>query len=133
MNLAEKLIRIDKEKISEKETKKIKSKRLSRILGEDTEITIQELSGKRFNDLYQMAIDKNGNTIFSKTYDVNLTICVEGIIEPNLKDQNLMDHFGASTPKELVEIIFDAESGYISDEITKLTGMSNDSEKELKN
>ena len=38
MNLVEKLIRIDKEKFQEKETKSIKSRRLSKIMGEDTEI-----------------------------------------------------------------------------------------------
>lgn len=133
MNLVEKLIRIDKEKANEKETKKIKSRKLSRLLGEDTEITIQELSGKRFNDLIAMCVDKNGKKDWHKINDMNLMFCVEGIIEPSMKDASLMEHFGAKTPKDLVEILFDAESASISDEISALSGFTKDAEEEVKN
>ena len=51
MNLIDKLLCVDKAKIEEKETKKIKSKKLERLVGENAEITIRELSGKRYNSL----------------------------------------------------------------------------------
>lgn len=51
MNLIEKLLSVDKAKVTEKETKKIKSKKLAKLVGEDAEITIRELSGKRYNAL----------------------------------------------------------------------------------
>lgn len=54
MNLIEKLIRVDKETVEKKETKKIRSARLTKLLGEETEITIQEVSGRKHNDIMQM-------------------------------------------------------------------------------
>ncbi len=93
MNLVEKLIRIDKEKFQEKETKSIKSRRLSKIMGEDTEIKIQELSGKRLNDLTQMIMNKNGKKDFSKMQDMNLMYCVYGVVEPNLRDSGIVRAF----------------------------------------
>lgn len=133
MNLIEKLIRIDKEKAQERETKTIKSVRLSRILGEDAEIKITELSGKRLSSLSAMMTDKNGNKDFGKVQDVNLMYCVYGVVEPDLRDARLLEHFGAKTPKDLAEILFDAEAGAIAGEIVSLSGLSDDAEDEVKN
>lgn len=133
MNLVEKLIRIDKDKAREKETKKIKSRKLSKLLGESAEITIQELSGKKYNDIIGFCVDKNGNKDWSKINDMNLMFCVEGIVDPPLKDQSLIEHFGVKTPKDLAEILFDAESASIADEISNLSGFTKDAEEEVKN
>lgn len=133
MNVIEKLIRIDKEKILEKETKKIKSARLSKILGEDTEITIRELGGRILNDIAGIVVNDEGKRDFSKNYDMNLMYCVEGIVEPNLKDPVLMEHFGAKTPKDLAAILFDNEVSRIADEIYELSKMGKNVEKEVKN
>lgn len=133
MNLIEKLIRTDKDKAYKREEKKIKSARLSRILGEDTEITIRELSGRKINDLSVMAVDKKGNIDQSKLLNVNLMYCVEGIVEPSLKDAALMEHFGAKTPKDLAEILFGIEANMIADEIAMLSGIGEGSEEEVKN
>lgn len=132
MNLIEKLIRVDKETVGKRETKKIKSKRLTKMLGEDTEITIQEISGRKSNDIMQMMFDSKGNKKMSALYDTNLMICVNGIIEPNLKDQTLMEHFGAATPKDLVAILFDSEAASIADSIVDLSGLKT-KEEDVKN
>lgn len=73
MNLIDKLLCVDKAKTEEKETKKIKSKKLERLVGENAEITIRELSGKRYNSLQAMLYDKNGNRDMAAVYDFNLT------------------------------------------------------------
>lgn len=132
MNLIEKLIRVDKETAGKRETKKIKSKRLTKMLGEDTEITIQEISGRKSNDIMQMMFDSKGNKKMSALYDTNLMICVNGIIEPNLKDQTLMEHFGTATPKDLVAILFDSEASSIADSIVDLSGLKT-KEEDVKN
>ena len=132
MNLIEKLIRVDKETAGKRETKKIKSKRLTKMLGEDTEITIQEISGRKSDDIMQMMFDSKGNKKMSALYDTNLMICVNGIIEPNLKDQTLMEHFGAATPKDLVAILFDSEASSIADSIVDLSGLKT-KEEDVKN
>ena len=133
MNLVEQLIRIDTKKASERETKQIVSSRLSKLMGEETKITITELSGKRLNDLAQIILDKNGNKNMSKVYDMNLMYCVNGIVDPSMKDERLMEHFGAKTPKDLVEILFQAEAGKIAGEIAALTGATPEAEEEVKN
>lgn len=133
MNLIEKLIRVDKCKATERETKTIKSDRLSKLLGADTEITIQELSGRKLNDLTQIIVDKNGKKDFSRMYDLNLLYCVEGVVEPDLRDSRLMEHFGAKTPKDLAAVLFDSEAGKIAGEIVALSGMGQKSEDEVKN
>lgn len=133
MNLIEKLLRVDKEKATEKETKKIKSKRLAKLVGDDAEITIRELSGKRYNDLQAMLFDKKGNRNVNATYDFNLMCCVYGVVDPCLTDKDLMEHFGAVTPKDLAAILFGMESGNIATEIIGLSGLGTDSEDEVKN
>lgn len=133
MNLIEKLIRIDKETLLKKETKTVKSSRLSRIVGGEANIVVKELSGRKLNDISAMMVDKDGNKDFSKLADVNLMYCVEGVVEPNLRDTNLMEHFGVKTPKDLAEILFDAEAGKIAGEIISLSGLSDDAEKDVKN
>lgn len=133
MNLIEKLIRIDKETLLKKETKTVKSARLSKIVGEEANIVIKELSGRKLNDISAMMVDKDGNKDFSRLADINLMYCVEGVVEPNLRDTNLMEHFGVKTPKDLAEILFDAEAGKIAGEIISLSGLSDDAEKDVKN
>ena len=133
MNLIEKLIHTDKDKAFKREEKKIKSVRLSRILGEDVEITIRELSGRKVNDIMGIVVNKNGKRDFAKNYDMNLMYCVEGIVEPNMKDPALMEHFGAKTPKELASILFNNEVSNIADEIYTLSGMGKDNEELIKN
>lgn len=133
MNLVDKLMQIDKEEAAKKETKEIKCKRLSKLIGEDVTITIQSLSGHKINDIMGMAVDKSGNKIFSKAYDVNLMYCVEGITCPSLKDNALMEHFGASTPKDLATILLGVEANAIADEILGISGFDDDTEDEVKN
>lgn len=133
MNLIEKLIRIDKETLLKKETKTMKSARLSKIVGEEANIVIKELSGRKLNDISAMMVDKDGNKDFSRLADINLMYCVEGVVEPNLRDTNLMEHFGVKTPKDLAEVLFDAEAGKIAGEIISLSGLSDDAEKDVKN
>lgn len=133
MNLIDKLLCVDKAKIEEKETKKIKSKKLERLVGENVEITIRELSGKRYNSLQAMLYDKNGNRDMTAVYDFNLMCCVYGIVEPDLKNEKLMEHFGASTPKDLAAALFGVESGPIASKIVELSGLGENAEEEVKN
>lgn len=133
MNLIEKLILIDKERAQERKTKKLKSARLSKLIGEETEITIKELSGKRLNDLTQIIINEDGKKDFGRMYDLNLMYCVEGVAEPNLKDSRLLEHFGVKTPKDLAAMLFEAEAGKIAGEIVSLSGIGEGAEEEVKN
>lgn len=133
MTIIEQLLQVDKGKTEELKTKKIKSKRLSQFLGKDTEVTIRQIPGRRMNDINQVIFDENGNKDMEKAYDLNILYCTEGIVEPSMKSEDLMKHFGAATPDDLAEKLFDAEAATIAAEIIKLSGLSDGAEKKAKN
>lgn len=132
MTIIEKLIAADKNKNMKKE-KKIKSQKLTELLGEETFITIRALSGRKINNLNQMMTDKKGNVDVSKAFDANLMYCVEGIVEPSMKDKNLMEAYGMATPKDLAERLFDVEASSIAGKIIELSGLEKDVEEDVKN
>lgn len=135
MNLVEKLLLADKGKIEEIEKKEMKSRRLSIILGEETKIKIQALDSEEFIALTGSAADSNGNYDYSKGYDVNAKLVAAGMIEPNLKNEELLKHLGAVTPAEAAKKLFKGEINKISLEIAKLSGFSDEEEtdNEIKN
>ena len=106
MSLVDKLMAIDKGKFAEGQTGELQAKRLSEILGEPVVIKVKALSGDQYTDITTRLVDKRGNADFSKSYDVNALLVVEGVVEPSLKDKDLQAHFGAATPKELAKLLF---------------------------
>ncbi|MSS63182.1 phage tail assembly chaperone [Velocimicrobium porci] len=136
MNLVEKLLQADVKKAEELEQKTIKSKRLAKILGESdpVEITIQEIPARRMNNLLGEQIDKKGNFDIDKAFDVKALTIVEGLVNPSLKDENMLKHFGCATPKELAIKLFGKEMNMISDEIYNLSSEDNEEmEETIKN
>lgn len=142
MNLVERLIKADAKKADELETRVIYSKKLAKILGEERPVpcTIQEIIPKRYKDIMAMAVDKRGNFDASKGFDAEAILLTESVIDPNVKDEKLLQHFGCATPKELVIKLFGNEASAISDEVVDLcTGKSEtqrekeEKEVELKN
>lgn len=133
MSLLDKLIKVDKTTLPMEE-KKVKSERLKKWLGTDAdvEITLRQIPARRLNDIIGITLDKNGRRDMSKNYDMNLMICVEGIVDPPVKERELMDHFGASTPKELCEKLFDTEANILAQEISELSSLK-EKEEDVKN
>ena len=66
-------------------------------------------------------------------HDTQLLIVLDGVKEPNLKDERLVEHFGVATPKELAELLFDGEIADISDAITDFDVEDGDEEALVKN
>jgi hypothetical protein len=58
------------------------------------------------SELQAMMFDKKGRQDLSQARTVSKLIVLEGVIEPNLKDDSLQKHFGAATPKDLIDILF---------------------------
>lgn len=133
MSLLDKLMKVDKTTLPLEE-KKYPSERLKKLLGTDAQvdITLRQIPARRMNDLINMAYDKKGNRDMSKNYDMNLMFCVEGIVDPSMKDPELMAKFGASTPKELCERIFDVEANLIAQEISAMSSLQ-ETEDDVKN
>lgn len=137
MNLVEKLLRTDAKKAEELSEAVVLSKKLGKLLGEESaEVRIREIPAKRINDLMAMQIDSKGNFDFKKSFDVKALTVAEALVEPDLKNKELQEHFGCSTSKDLAIKIFGNELTSISDEVAKLSGMEEEIEKideEVKN
>ena len=133
MNLVEQLLQADVKRAEELETKVIKSKRLAKILGleEAVEIKISEIPARRFGELCTKPYNKNGDFESDKMFDAKALICAEGLVDPNMKDKKLQEHFGCRNPKDLVIKLFGNEITDIHLAIDKLCGGSKEEKEEL--
>ena len=111
MNLVDQLLKADAKKVNDLETGVYKSKKLAKVLGQDeaVEITVREIPSRRLNELVAFQLDKKGDVDFSKTYDTKLMVCLEGIVEPSMRNKDLQEHFGAKTGTDLIEKLFGSE------------------------
>ena len=134
MNNIDLLMGLDTEKATEVPTKELKIKRLSELTGADFVVKVKALSAKRFTELVSDIKSKDGAVDLSKAYDANVKIATAGLVDPSLKDKDLQEHFGVSTPGQLIEKIFNgAEIGAIADAVTAISGFGGDVIEEVKN
>lgn len=140
MNLVEQLLKADSKKADELETGVFKSHKLAKILGveaETVDVQIREIKSRRVNDIVSYQIDKKGNFDYSKSYDAKIMMCIEGVMDPDLKDKDLQKHFGVDNAKDLCEKLFGNEINALSDEISRISGVAEadgeDTEDEVKN
>lgn len=136
MNLAEKLLQADANKAKEKKKCTYRSCKLGHILGvKSVEIEITELSGRRISEIIGTSVNRNGEVDFTKSYDANLMMCVEGITSPSLRDKDLQAHFGVHNAKDLCEALFDTEVNEIAEAISTLSSLGDrkENEEEIKN
>lgn len=136
MNLAEKLMKIDTGEFEKKKTEEITSKMLSDIIGEKTRITIQSVDPQRLLEISAIALDDEGNPVVEKSLEANSIVAAEGVINPPLKDQELIKHLGTVTPAMAALKLFKGEVNVIADRINKLSGFNIDPDKvdkEIKN
>lgn len=131
MNLVEKLIKIDKGEFEKTKVKSFKSKRLSEIMGEDAWVTLKELDPEYILQLSQTGVDSEGNPIISKTMEVNALIVASAMVEPDLKDEALMKHFGCPTPMHLAKKLFKGENINLAEKASEMAGMTQDKLEEM--
>jgi len=128
MTLTEQLMQADVETVNKLRTGTFRSKRLQRVTGADdlVEITIKELAPSKINSIRKGSDDD---------FDIYKNICLEGIIEPNVKDNALMKHFQCSSPISLIEKIFSVEIPSIANAIVELSEFATeeDQKNEVKN
>jgi len=140
MNLVEQLLKADSKKADELETGVFQSHKLAKILGveaETVDVQIREIKSRRVNDIVSYQIDKKGNFDYSKSFDAKIMMCIEGVMDPDLKDKDLQKHFGVDNAKDLCEKLFGNEINALSDEISRISGVAEadgeDTEDEVKN
>lgn len=128
-SLMERLMKLDRDKLLEVPSAKIKAEHLSKVAGETVEITVKALSGGRYTELMSSATNKSGGVDMSRVYDAHTRVVVAGCVEPNLKDKELMEHYQAVTPKDLALILFPGgEMIKISEKIRFLSGFDKENE-----
>lgn len=132
MSILDKLLQTPAEAFEERETKEYKSKNLKRRLKskEDVVITLQEIPAGKCRRIINSQYGKDGQIDPQRTHEAQLRTLVEGVMEPNLKDQKLQQHFGADTGTILAEKLFGLEVTAISDEILRLSGFVTGDEEE---
>jgi hypothetical protein len=136
MNLVEKLMKIDKGEFNKKRKKQLKSEMLSEILGQDAVITLESVNPQQLLDLSAGGLDDEGNPIIGKAFDTNALIASAAIIDPPLKDKELLEHLGVATPAQAAQLLFKGEVNAIAAEVNKMAGFGAEPEEienEIKN
>lgn len=134
MNLVEKLMKLERGKLEEIPTGEVEIRRLTKLCGEPFMVKCKALSGDRYTELSGGMLDGDGNADFGKVYDVSALIVTEGVVEPDLRNEDLQKHFDCATPKELAKILFQGgDMQKVSDLITELSGFGKDTDKKIKN
>ena len=120
------LMSIDRDKLAEVPTEKVRAKRLSEIAGEDVFVTVSALPGDRYAEISTTSV-RNGKLDFSRVYDMQSLMVAEAVKDPDLKNGDLQRHFGAATPRDLARILFPGgEIAKLADVVTQLSGYSDD-------
>lgn len=135
MNLVEKLLAVDKKEFEKIEKKEIASRRLSKFLGDGAKVTIQAVDGDLFGGLSASGLDEKGEVDYGRAFSTNAKIAAAGIVDPDLKNEELLRHLGVATPADAAKKIFKGEINNIASEISELSGFKNEetTDKEVKN
>jgi len=119
MDPLELLLRAEIPSLPEKE---FKLKRLSTLCGEPV---LFKLRGLPYNRAAELTKDQKE--------DLSVHIALAGIVSPNLKDKELMAHYGVPTPSELLKkMLLPGEIEDLSRAVEKLSGYRENTIEEIK-
>lgn len=133
VNLVDKLLKMDTAKITELPTADLEIKRLSELLGEPFIVKCRAIGGERYSEIQKMGVtlSKKGGLKDLDTAKTKVLTVIDGVVEPDLKREDLRKKFGAISPKELVYKMFLAgEIDDIYGTITDLCGYEEKDEDE---
>lgn len=131
MNLAEKLLKLDKNEFEKDKIVEMKSKQLSDLFGEPTKIKIKAISPQEVLDITSTGLDDDGNPILKKSLSTNALLTAAAMVEPSLKDTELLKHLGAATPSDAALKLFKGEIVKIGAKVSELAGFENDDPEEI--
>ncbi|MBW9159345.1 phage tail assembly chaperone [Clostridium tagluense] len=129
------LLKSDLTKIK-RPTKEVELKRLSEILGDTVIFKCEALDAERFNEIQENALHINEKGEFENinTGEMQIFTILEGVKEPSLKSKDLLEKFGAVTPKELIKnLLLPGEISNLYNIISELSGFNKDTVVEIKN
>ena len=134
MNCVSLLMGLDADKVKERPTAKLELTRLSKLTGEPFVVTLQAISARRYTELVNDVTTKKGAIDSGKAYKAYVMVAISGLVEPSMKDKDLQEHYGCSTPDELLETLFTGgEITSMAEKITEISGMAGNVVREIKN
>lgn len=127
MNIFEKLLETDAEKISKREGKKVEVNRLTALLGEPFVVECRPLNSEQFEHIGEI----------SKTNaDIRENVVLEGctIEGKKFNCKELLHKFQAVTGRDVLNKLFlIGELSVLYDNVNKISGYNNDTVTEIKN
>lgn len=122
------LMALDRGKLAEVPTEKVRAKRLSKVAGQDVYVTVSAIAGDQYTGIVSGAVSAKGREVdAARLYDMQALIVAEAMVEPDLKSTELQRHYGAATPRDLAKILFPGgEIISIADVVTRLSGYGED-------
>jgi hypothetical protein len=134
MNVMELLLKADAQQLK-LPTRKVEIPRLSTLFNDKAIFTCQALSPSRYNEIQAEAADfTNGKIRGIDMGEVQMATVLAGVIDPNLKDKEIMTHFNVPTPSELVKkLLLPGEIVTLFNVISEISGFGEDVIKEIKN
>lgn len=132
MNTVQRLLAFDAGKI-ETPTKDVKLK-LKKLKGEEFIFPCKAVDPEYVSELQENSIQiKKSDVTITGTYDTKVLTIVEGC--PTIfKDKELIKHFGAATPKDLVaKLLVSGEMDELKGQIDELGGYDPEDEEKVKN
>lgn len=127
-NTVEQLLKLKPKK---QKTEKVNVK----LQGETFEFEIREIEPDRLADV-QMAntvaipssVQGGPSVEGANPLNLSLDVCLEAIVEPNLKNAKLQDHFGVTTDRDLLYELFKGDTDSLGELFTKVLELSNNKE-----
>ena len=142
------LLGADRGRLKAVPTKRVEVKRLSdligaEVIGEDGKahkepvcFTIRALSGEEYTDARDMAMRGEGKDRELEIDTYQMLTLLHGVVDPDLKSKELREMYGAVTPEDLIlrsGLLLPGERATIFNEITALSGFSDEAVTEVKN
>jgi Phage XkdN-like tail assembly chaperone protein, TAC len=128
MNTLEMLLKMDAKK-AKLPRKDVEIKRYSQP-DNPAIFSLQGLDAETLENIREMA-DKESGMDFT---EIKLGSVLAGVISPNLRDGDLLRHYEAATPHDLIKKLFSpGEIDRLYDVISELSGYGKDAVEEIKN
>ena len=134
MSFTSALLKLDRKQL-ELPKKKLEMPRLSKLLKEKMVFEIQGINQEKLDEITDMVskIDLKTRNVDIDFVELKLAIICEGVKNPSFRDKEVMEHFGVSTPYDLVKLMLTSgERDALYNEIQELSGYNAEVRKEIK-
>jgi hypothetical protein len=133
-NVVDILLKIDAEKL-ELPKKMVEIKRLIELAGEPVIFEIKALTQTQFEEIQDMStkFDPISNKADVDVFTIKLETILKGVISPELRRKELLEHYKVHTPYDLIKKLFTpGEIDRLYSEISDLSGFGEGAVEEVK-